>query len=159
MTQETTVELFFRIQALNNSLRFSRKYGVQRARIALFSQRGSSPTVQAGEHRDASHLTTVVNTPQPRARSPHRRWARVSVATPDKHLNPSLPAERKSRILTLPPSVSSAHRMGRIIRGQRKGAGSIFTSHTDKRKGAAKHRQQVSVVTAELGDGSPGFSS
>lgn len=49
--------------------------------------------------------------------------------------------------------------MGRIIRGQRKGAGSVFTSHTDKRKGAAKHRQQVSVVTAELGDGSPGFSS
>lgn len=100
-----------------------------------------------------------MNTPQPRARSPHRRWARVSVATPDKHLNPSLPAERKSRILTLPPSVASAHRMGRIIRGQRKGAGSIFTSHTDKRKGAAKHRQQVSVVTAEHGDGSPGFSS
>ena len=83
----------------------------------------------------------------------------VSVATPDKHLNPSLPAERKSRILTLPPSVASAHRMGRVIRGQRKGAGSVFTSHTDKRKGAAKHRQQVSVVTAEHGDGSPGFSS
>merc|ERR1712216_685086 len=33
-------------------------------------------------------------------------------------------------------------RMGRIIRGQRKGAGSIFTSNTSKRKGSAKHRQQ-----------------
>jgi len=32
--------------------------------------------------------------------------------------------------------------MGRIIRGQRKGPGSIFTSHTHHRKGAAKHRQQ-----------------
>jgi len=30
--------------------------------------------------------------------------------------------------------------MGRIIRGQRKGAGTIFTSHTHHRKGAAKHR-------------------
>jgi large subunit ribosomal protein L8e len=30
--------------------------------------------------------------------------------------------------------------MGRVIRGQRKGAGSIFTSHTHKRKGAAKLR-------------------
>lgn len=33
--------------------------------------------------------------------------------------------------------------MGRIIRGQRKGAGSIFTSNTSKRKGEAKHRQAV----------------
>jgi len=31
--------------------------------------------------------------------------------------------------------------MGRIIRGQRKGAGSVFTSNTSKRKGEAKHRQ------------------
>ena len=30
--------------------------------------------------------------------------------------------------------------MGRIIRGQRKGAGSIFKSHTKRRKGAAKLR-------------------
>jgi len=30
--------------------------------------------------------------------------------------------------------------MGRVIRGQRKGAGSIFTSHTKRRKGAAKLR-------------------
>jgi large subunit ribosomal protein L8e len=30
--------------------------------------------------------------------------------------------------------------MGRVIRGQRKGAGSIFTSHTKHRKGAAKLR-------------------
>jgi len=30
--------------------------------------------------------------------------------------------------------------MGRVIRGQRKGAGTIFTSHTKHRKGAAKHR-------------------
>ena len=36
--------------------------------------------------------------------------------------------------------------MGRIIRGQRKGAGSIFTSNTSKRKGAAKHRQSVSEI-------------
>lgn len=48
--------------------------------------------------------------------------------------------------------------MGRIIRGQRKGAGSIFTSNTSKRKGSAKHRQQVSVVTASrTGDGIAGF--
>ena len=30
--------------------------------------------------------------------------------------------------------------MGRVIRGQRKGAGSIFRAHTKKRKGAAKLR-------------------
>jgi len=30
--------------------------------------------------------------------------------------------------------------MGRVIRGQRKGAGGIFKSHTHHRKGAAKHR-------------------
>jgi len=30
--------------------------------------------------------------------------------------------------------------MGRVIRGQRKGAGGIFKSHTKHRKGAAKHR-------------------
>ena len=30
--------------------------------------------------------------------------------------------------------------MGRVIRGQRKGAGSVFTSHTKHRKGAAKLR-------------------
>jgi large subunit ribosomal protein L8e len=30
--------------------------------------------------------------------------------------------------------------MGRVIRGQRKGAGGIFKSHTKNRKGAAKHR-------------------
>ena len=47
--------------------------------------------------------------------------------------------------------------MGRVIRGQRKGAGSIFTSNTSKRKGSAKHRQQVSVV--RTGVGSPGFFS
>jgi len=28
--------------------------------------------------------------------------------------------------------------MGRVIRGQRKGAGSIFTSHSQHRKGAAQ---------------------
>lgn len=33
--------------------------------------------------------------------------------------------------------------MGRVIRGCRKGKGSVFTSHTHTRKGAAKHRQQV----------------
>jgi len=30
--------------------------------------------------------------------------------------------------------------MGRVIRGQRKGKGSVFLSHTTHRKGAAKHR-------------------
>ena len=30
--------------------------------------------------------------------------------------------------------------MGRVIRGQRKGPGSIFTAHTHHRKGAAKLR-------------------
>jgi large subunit ribosomal protein L8e len=30
--------------------------------------------------------------------------------------------------------------MGRVIRGQRKGAGSVFKAHTKHRKGAAKHR-------------------
>lgn len=30
--------------------------------------------------------------------------------------------------------------MGRVIRAQRKGRGSIFTSHTRLRKGPAKHR-------------------
>lgn len=30
--------------------------------------------------------------------------------------------------------------MGRVIRAQRKGAGSVFTSHTRLRKGPAKHR-------------------
>eukprot|EP01026_Neomeris_dumetosa_P032920 TRINITY_DN2616_c0_g1_i11.p2 TRINITY_DN2616_c0_g1~~TRINITY_DN2616_c0_g1_i11.p2 ORF type:complete len:173 (+),score=12.59 TRINITY_DN2616_c0_g1_i11:66-521(+) len=30
--------------------------------------------------------------------------------------------------------------MGRVIRGQRKGAGSVFKSHTTHRKGPAKHR-------------------
>lgn len=30
--------------------------------------------------------------------------------------------------------------MGRVIRAQRKGAGSIFVAHTKKRKGAAKLR-------------------
>ena len=30
--------------------------------------------------------------------------------------------------------------MGRVIRGQRKGAGSVFTAHVKCRKGAAKHR-------------------
>jgi len=30
--------------------------------------------------------------------------------------------------------------MGRVIRGQRKGAGSIFVSHTSKRKGPARFR-------------------
>lgn len=30
--------------------------------------------------------------------------------------------------------------MGRVIRSQRKGRGSVFTSHTTTRKGAAKHR-------------------
>ena len=33
--------------------------------------------------------------------------------------------------------------MGRVIRGCRKGKGSVFTSNTHTRKGAAKHRQQV----------------
>merc|ERR1712216_365528 len=32
--------------------------------------------------------------------------------------------------------------MGRVIRGCRKGKGSVFNSHTHTRKGAAKHRQQ-----------------
>lgn len=31
--------------------------------------------------------------------------------------------------------------MGRVIRAQRKGAGSVFRAHTHKRKGAAKLRQ------------------
>eukprot|EP00294_Goniomonas_avonlea_P017718 CAMPEP_0114570874 /NCGR_PEP_ID=MMETSP0114-20121206/17442_1 /TAXON_ID=31324 /ORGANISM="Goniomonas sp, Strain m" /LENGTH=36 /DNA_ID= /DNA_START= /DNA_END= /DNA_ORIENTATION= len=30
--------------------------------------------------------------------------------------------------------------MGRVIRAQRKGAGSVFKSHTHRRKGAAKLR-------------------
>jgi len=34
--------------------------------------------------------------------------------------------------------------MGRVIRSCRKGKGSVFRSHTHTRKGAAKHRQQVS---------------
>ena len=32
--------------------------------------------------------------------------------------------------------------MGRVIRGQRKGAGGIFKSHTNHRVGAAKFRNQ-----------------
>lgn len=32
-------------------------------------------------------------------------------------------------------------RMGRVIRAQRKGAGSVFIAHTAKRRGAAKFRQ------------------
>lgn len=31
--------------------------------------------------------------------------------------------------------------MGRIIRGQRKGAGSVFKSHNTHRKGTAQHRK------------------
>lgn len=30
--------------------------------------------------------------------------------------------------------------MGRVVRGQRRGAGSVFTAHVTTRKGAAKHR-------------------
>ena len=30
--------------------------------------------------------------------------------------------------------------MGRVIRSQRKGRGSVFTSHTTHRKGPARHR-------------------
>ena len=43
----------------------------------------------------------------------------------------------------LVPPLCDARDMGRVIRGCRKGKGSIFTSHTHTRKGAAKHRQQV----------------
>ena len=69
------------------ALNTSRINAVQFARsVALFSRRGSSPTVQAGEHRDTSHLTAVVATREPRARTPRRRSARVSVASSDKHL-------------------------------------------------------------------------
>ena len=55
---------------------------------------------------------------------------------------------KRSASLTAPPpspttSLLDALRMGRIIRGQRKGAGSIFTSNTSKRKGVAQHRQAV----------------
>jgi len=41
------------------------------------------------------------------------------------------------------PPLCDALDMGRVIRGCRKGKGSVFTSHTHTRKGAAKHRQQV----------------
>lgn len=37
-------------------------------------------------------------------------------------------------------SVLSLEAMGRVIRAQRKGAGSVFVAHTKKRKGAAKLR-------------------
>lgn len=36
--------------------------------------------------------------------------------------------------------VSAGAQMGRVIRSQRKGRGSVFTSHTTHRKGPAKHR-------------------
>lgn len=36
--------------------------------------------------------------------------------------------------------VSSIAEMGRVIRAQRKGAGSVFKAHVKKRKGAAKLR-------------------
>lgn len=47
--------------------------------------------------------------------------------------------------------------MGRVIRGQRKGAGSVFTSNTSKRKGAAKHRQSVSEIYSRGVTSSAGF--
>ena len=42
--------------------------------------------------------------------------------------------------ICLQPKNFSCRKMGRVIRGQRKGAGSIFRSHTKHRKGAAKLR-------------------
>ena len=45
------------------------------------------------------------------------------------------------RRLVLRPS--SPPKMGRVIRAQRKGKGSIFRSHTHHRKGAAKLRSVV----------------
>ena len=53
--------------------------------------------------------------------------------------------EREERRRRAHPPLSDATElaMGRVIRGCRKGKGSVFTSHTHTRKGAAKHRQQV----------------
>ena len=39
--------------------------------------------------------------------------------------------------------------MGRVIRSQRKGPGSIFTSHNKHRKGAARLRWVLKVATLE----------
>jgi large subunit ribosomal protein L8e len=39
-----------------------------------------------------------------------------------------------------PDSLSAAGKMGRVIRAQRKGAGSVFKSHTHHRKGPARFR-------------------
>lgn len=48
---------------------------------------------------------------------------------------------KSRRVLHCNPQVRrEAVAMGRVIRGQRKGAGGIFKSHTSKRKGAAKLR-------------------
>jgi len=47
---------------------------------------------------------------------------------------------RSSRLNLLLVVNSNSNKMGRRIRGQRKGAGSIFTSHTHHRKGAAQYR-------------------
>ena len=38
------------------------------------------------------------------------------------------------------PTLVARPQMGRVIRSQRKGRGSIFTSHTTHRKGPARHR-------------------
>ena len=49
-------------------------------------------------------------------------------------------ATNHARISILQSGACSDVQMGRVIRSQRKGRGSIFTSHTTHRKGAAKHR-------------------
>lgn len=54
----------------------------------------------------------------------------------------ALLAPRLARALSPPPppSLPRVPQMGRVIRSQRKGRGSVFRSHTHTRKGAAKLR-------------------
>ena len=51
-------------------------------------------------------------------------------------LNGKIMAPRQSLTFAFSPSLPCSHQQGRIIRGQRKGRGSVFTSHTKHRKGA-----------------------
>ena len=60
-------------------------------------------------------------------------------------------AAAASALAPTPPPVAGA--MGRVIRAQRKGKGSIFRSHTHHRQGAAKLRSVVRVGWANPNPG------
>lgn len=53
-------------------------------------------------------------------------------------MKPGWRVVRAARVLTVSRSQTTA--MGRVIRGQRKGAGSVFRAHVKHRKGAARLR-------------------